>query len=176
MKFADKEFIESFLDELAKEETALELADIAFAEANARQMVASEKYSAVRDMVIKRIGTSPYGSDSVPYWQTAVSKANLRSPGRHRFTKMAMGDAVVAALKEVKEPITLDEITERLITGGSNSVVFGSINKRVVNAALMKTAGIIKTEDGKYTYINPEDLPFKEEEEDLPFKEKGVVH
>ena len=62
------------------------------------------------------------------------------------------------ALKETKNPATLEEIVGILRSGGIR--IGNNIINRAVNAALMRTTGIEKTDDGKYVYKEEEDIPF----------------
>jgi len=158
MNTQDKDLIRGLLTELVNEETALGDAKSQFAAARVRFDVASRKYAAVRDMVTAQLGHSPYMKSFK--WPVAVGRlgANL---GQYRFTHMKPGDAIIAALKEGEEPLALEQIVERLSSGGIRFPK--SMLTRMVNAALMKTAGIEKTKNGKYIYPKekPEDIPFE---------------
>jgi len=151
---------EGLLAELLKEEDNLNQAQYLLREARVRFNVASRKYAAVRDMVVSELGGSPYRKDFK--WPTKLVASALQSElGKNRFLHMKAGDAVIAALKEVDEPLTLEEIVERLGSGGIRFP--GPVATRMINAALMKTSGIEKTEEGKYRYKaeeEPDDIPF----------------
>jgi hypothetical protein len=150
----DPAVVRGLLKELVAEEGALAEADKQLAAARARFDVASRKYAAVRDMVQSYLGTSPYTQDN----NTLFFNGGVYNPGAYRFIHMNPGDAVVAALKGAKEPMGLDEIVETLRRGRIR--IAEKILTRSVNAALMKTTGIEKTDDGKYRYVE-EDLPFE---------------
>lgn len=150
------------LSELAKEEEAVGRANVALAEARAKFDVASRKYAAVRDMVTARLTRSPYCNESIAFYRSvAVNEAKviIENPGQYRYLYMSMGDAIVDVLQDTEEPLGLGDIVKRLRDGG-----YEISDVRQVNAALMKTSGITKTEDGKYeleeTEEEPEDLPF----------------
>ncbi|MCJ7653800.1 MAG: hypothetical protein MUO97_00600, partial [Dehalococcoidia bacterium] len=85
--------------------------------------------------------------------------------GSYRFIHMTIGNAVVNALREAKDPMTLDEIVKILWGGGVRKSE--TTLTRAVNAALMRTRGIQKTKDGKKFY--PREIKTEAEEEDLPF-------
>lgn len=157
MDVKDNVLAQTLLAELANEEANFWQAEEQFKEVRAKFQVASRKYAAVRDMVTDQLGHSPYKVERTD-WPLAGRKLGNKL-GKHRFTHMKPGDAVIALLKETEEPLTLDEIVERLSDGGFRAA---RIFRREINAALMKTAGVEKTEDGKYKYK-------EEEEEDIPF-------
>jgi hypothetical protein len=126
--------------------------------------IASRKYAAMRDMVTKYLGHSPYEPQANLDGLSPMAKGNdeIDLYGGFRFIYMPIGKAVVSALKESGEPLSLEEIVKWLQTGGvereDNSLI------RAVNAALIKTKGIEKTKGGKYSYkqgdIDPDDIPF----------------
>lgn len=154
--------IEGLLVELAKEEALVTGAYQELTDARTKYNVSTRKYAAVRDMVTELLGFSPYPKDSVE-WPAKALQLRPKPFGKWRFIHMKPGDAAVAALKEVEEPITLDEIVERLLGGGMRL-----LTPRSINAALMRTSGIEKTEDGKYSYKEPEEVE-EIKAEDLPF-------
>jgi hypothetical protein len=143
------------LEELLKEDQALVEAAGELEQARTRYQVASRKYAAVRDVVSAHLGRDPYALSlfSLGFYQDFPSK------GRYRFLHMSPGDATVAALKESEEPMTLEEIIEKLASGGLRAPGMA----RMMNAALMRTTGVQKTEDGRYRYeaADPDDLPFE---------------
>lgn len=149
---------QGLIDELAKEEISLIEIHSEYARVRVKYNVASRKYAAVRDLVAGHLGHSPY-IESVQWPPKSLIEISNRGKtlGQFRFIHMKAGDAVVAALKEVEEPRTLDEIMVILSNGG-----FGLTITRMVNAALMRTSGIEKTDDGKYLYkkTEPDDIPF----------------
>lgn len=145
---------DGLLRELAKEEAALFVAELEFGEAEAKFEVASRKYAAVRDMVTKHLGYSPYIKPKEEWPHSAVEQMGGFPLGDNRFIHMKTGDAVVAMLKETREPVTLEEIVKGLRRGGIRRAE--TILTRKVNAALMRTSGIEKTDDGKYWYQEPE--------------------
>lgn len=160
MTMRDESFSDGLLSEVAKEEVALAEADAQLKEARARFNVASRKYAAVRDMVTRELDQSPYVKESRLALVGAKVGLSPLTLGRYRFIHMRVGDGVVQALKEIQEPATLEQIVDRL-NGGRLATTDIT---RAVNAALMRTSGVEKTEDGKYTYkaeeLEPEDLPF----------------
>jgi hypothetical protein len=149
---------EGLLDEMVKEESALKEVDEIFIQAEAKLDVAKRKYAAVRDMVTNYIGESPYRNGKL-HWRVPVGEGfTYRDFWEYRFILMSVGEAVLSALAEVDEPLNLTEITTRLRSGG---VSYDEMPVRAINAALMKTKRIVKTEDGKYQLEpEPEDLPF----------------
>ena len=154
MTVADDAVIKGLLGEMANEEKALAAADGGLQAAKARFDVASRKYAAVRDMVASYLGRSPYQKEYGPVF----AKHALYEPGRYRFIHMKPGDAVVAVLKEAEQPMSLEEIVEQLL--GGHIRISENILTRSVNAALMRTSGVQKTEGGKYRYEDDE-LPFE---------------
>jgi hypothetical protein len=147
------DIVKGLMAELAHEDQVLVEAGDALQQAEVRFEVASQKYAAVRDVVATYLGRPPCNSDAVHYG------VFFRSNDRYRFIHMTPGDAIVAALRDSDEPMALHEIANALMGGGLRVPDM----MRAVNAALMKTGGIEKTEDGKYRYVEPED-------EELPFK------
>jgi hypothetical protein len=171
-KQQDKKIVEGLWEELKHEEDAVWKADQALKEAQAKFDVASRKYAAVRDMVIRHLGQSPYSQDDDDGLTIEIVEgAKEGEPaidfyGMYRFIHMPIGTAIVIALKEAKEPMTLDGIVRILRGGGIRKSEH--ILTRAVNAALMRTKGIQKTEDGEYYYSAKEVEP-EGEPEDLPF-------
>jgi hypothetical protein len=135
---------QALLDELGVEDKAMVETNDALRIAQVRWQIASRRYVAVRDLVIERLGASPY-IDPMRW------RVNFASQGRFRFYLMAPGDAVTAALTERQEPTTLQELMETLTSGGN------MLPLRSINAALMQTKGIEKTADDKYLYVQPEE-------------------
>ena len=150
MSDQENAIIQGLLVELLHEEDLLSDAASALKEAQIRFEVASQKYAAVRDVVARHLGRNPRKE-----W---VSQQVRELSGRFRFIHMIPGNAVVAALAEAQEPMSLEQIVELLRAG-----TFRGASPRVVNAALMGTSRVEKTEDGKYRYIQPEveELPFE---------------
>ncbi len=146
----DFSIIRGLMVELAHEDLALMQAANALRRARTQFEVTSQKYAAVRDVVARHLGHSPYrrGAQS----QYAV---DFSSGGRYRFIHMAAGDAVIDVLRESEEPLTLEQIVVTLRDGG-----FRQPDPRVVNAALMRTSGVERTDDGGYRYVE-EELPFQ---------------
>ncbi len=123
--------------------------------------IASRKYAAMRDMLTKYLGHSPYVPDANFDGLEPVSDRE-DFYGGFRFIYMPVGKAVITALKEADTPLSLEEIVKWLQTGGVEREESSLI--RAVNAALIKTKGIQKSKDGKYSYIpsdvEPDDVPF----------------
>jgi hypothetical protein len=104
--------------------------------------MAARKYAAVRSMVTDFLGYSPYVDGAVWPSETArILPAERR--GGYRFLQMKPREAILAALEETPEA-TLEELAELLKTGGLE------LGLRVINAALMRTAGVVKTGLGTY--------------------------
>ena len=149
--------IDGLLVELAREERAALSAIQAVSDARVRYDVAVRKFAAVREAVAAAIGRSPYAPDVA--WPVEAGEA-VREPerGRLRFILMPTGDAVVAALHEANQPLSLEQIIAHLRGGGL------TLAPRAVNAALINTPGLTKQPDGRYEY-----KPKKAGDDDLPF-------
>lgn len=150
---------EGLLKELAQEEESLREANNELNRARAQFQVASRKYAAVRNMVTEYLGRNPYSLDAKRVLNPRPG-FGTRLQGTFRFIHMRPGDAIIEVLKEAKDPLTLDEIVEVLSGGGIG--ITPNLLTRTVNAALMRTTGVQKTEEGKYFY-KPDDV------DDLPF-------
>lgn len=112
--------------------------------------VSSSRYAAMRDALRQRLGVSPYSKNVL--WPTIFDDARgefgrWAGYARHRFVEMKVGDAVVEVLQESDVPLALDEISIILTGGGLRFK-----DTRAVNAALMRTTGVKKSDDGTYTY------------------------
>ena len=154
MSSPDYPVVYGLMQALVSEDAALVEADTKLYNAQISFEVASQKYAAVRDVTAKHLGRNPHSKEvETEYY------VGFKSQGRYRFIHMSVGDAVVDALRESDEPMTLDQIAEALWNGHLRPV-----NTRIVNAALMKTSGVEKTEDGRYRYVkteDPDELPFE---------------
>ena len=146
-----------YLDGLATEEVALNEAVEEFRAAKATFEMAAARYAALLAIVTRRLGRSPYVEGFK--WPEALLKEYGLYPGRggggvHRFIGMTAGEAVVALLKEGERALTKDDIREALEEGGYGAEVDGRprVPLRALNAALMKTTGVVDREDGTYTY------------------------
>ena len=140
--------VQGLLKELGQEDKALAEAEKNLREARINFEVSSRKYAAVRDVIAKTIGHNPFSDEQRRiFWTTK---------GRFRFIWMDVGDAIVDALKESDQPMTLEEIVDALTSGGLRV----ADPTRAVNAALMRTTGVKKSEDGKYRY-EPDEIPFE---------------
>ena len=149
----DPNVVEGLLNEMGSAESHLSIEDEKLREAQANFEVASRKYSALRDMTAKYMGQNPY------VWILQHGGTiDWEISGRYRFIQMTIGAAVVAALQEMKEPAGLAEIAKKLRSGGVRRSPESLI--RAVNAALMRTKGIVKDKDNKYSFVEEEDLPF----------------
>jgi hypothetical protein len=148
---------DALIIELAKEEAEVAEADRKLQLARMEFDLATRRYAAVRDYVTGRLGSSPYLV--TVKWPEPYTK-HTAYRGRYRFVHMEPGDAAIAALKETDTSMSLEEIVARVLNGGLR--MEGVPVSRVINAALMRTSGIEKTEDGKYTYkeLSPDDIPF----------------
>jgi hypothetical protein len=136
------------LHDLAIEEAALIAADEALRIARNDFEVAARKYAAVRDLVTDFLGYSPYHVDAV--WgaeETAIVPVVDR--GAYRFFHLKPRDAIVAALAEQEGDLSLEQLDERLKSGGLD------LGRRAINAALMRLAAVSKTEAGTYQLVEP---------------------
>lgn len=146
-------YIRGLLDELEKAELEAEEAFDAREEAHLLWNVATIKYAAVRDATTEALsGDNPYAPGSRNWPRTR------RGRGRFRFVRMNPGDAALTALREVDEPLTLQEVHTRLRKGGL------SFSVRGVNAALLQKAGIERLkpaggeeEEARYRAIEEDD-------------------
>jgi hypothetical protein len=156
---------QGLLTELFNEDKRLAEVAIEYSAARAKWEVASRRYAAVRDMVRSYVGQNPYSIAPVNFVgnDTNGRPKTFATGGRYRFMFMAVGDAIIAALTETKEPQSLDDLVARLREGGIGLSV-AALTKSA-NAALMRKGGIEKTEDGKY-FLKPEE---NGEPDDLPF-------
>jgi hypothetical protein len=143
--------LSELLTELASQEHQLMDMEKEYLQAQSRFEMASRKYATVRDMVIEHLGFSPYFSGNWVFWPAEIEESVKANKGKYRFIHMDAGEAVVAALSEVEGALTLEEIWERLRSGGFNKDY--KIDMRTVNAALINTSRIIK-KDGKYELEN----------------------
>ena len=131
-------------DALVQEEQALMEAGVELADAQLNFDIASYRFAALRDMAVARMGW-PFGG-------------HPRLSGVFRFIHMGVGEAIVAALRETTETLDLEALVAVLDSGGLGAEE-GGVSPRAVNAALMKTSGVMKTADGTYVYT-PDSLPF----------------
>jgi hypothetical protein len=160
MKEHRKAVIRGLLHELVKDADLLGKVDTELGQAEANFDVASRKYAAVRDTVTKYLGYSPYEEghrEIEPVILNGNQVVLVQQYGRYRFIHMTIGNAVIAALKEVPVPLALEEIVQRLLEGGirrSESTLV-----RAVNAALMRTKGVQRNKDGKYVYVKDTEIP-----------------
>jgi hypothetical protein len=134
------------LHELALEERALIEADEALRIAQNDFEVAARKYTAVRDLVTDFLGYSPYHEDAV--WGADEARiVPAEDRGAYRFLHLKPRDAIVAALDEQANGLTLDGLEERLKSGGLD------LGKRAINAALMRLAAVKRTARGTYHLV-----------------------
>ena len=163
-----KAVIRGLEQELNMEEDLLSKADAKLKEAQTTFDVASRKYAAVRDTLTKYLGYSSYekghGEVGEPVFENN-EVVDVKFYGGYRFIHMTIGNAVIAALREADEPLTLEDIVQRLRKG--NIGKSESTLTRAVNAALMRTRGLQRNKDGKYFY--PKKVEPWVEGEDLPF-------
>ena len=161
MTQASGALMQGLLDELVSEELNLGAVAHDLALTRNKWEVAGRKYAAVRDMVITQLGKSPYVLEGTE-WPRGHGFDHPYVRGAFRFLHMNVGDAVVLALQESEQPLTLDQLVEKLKDGRGYPV------PRAVNAALMQKAGVKKDEEaGTYTYVpvateakSADDLPF----------------
>lgn len=139
--------------------------------------VASLKYAALRDILEGRWGQSAYRVNKIGLWPDGTDIiANL---GRWRFIHKRLGQAVIEVLQDFdmimdiggdipedspERGMELSAISQDLTNGGAQPTnPSQGLSLRAVNAALMNTNRIQKTEDGKYRLA-----PVLESEDDLP--------
>ena len=158
---------EIYLSELIHEEKALEEMANNLRVATAKFRVASEKYAAVRDMVNTTLIQSPYARDFEwpPNLLDRIGPGDGK--GKFRFIHMAYGEAITTVLGEKGAPLTTPRIIATLLNGGFGMGNDGEpvVQARSLNAALMKTSGIVKHDDDTYSYEaesvgDAEDLPW----------------
>jgi len=105
--------------------------------------MAARKYAAVRSLANDVLGYSPYHEDAV--W--GPDEERILPPerrGRYRFLQMRPREAILSALSEQDAELSLQQLDERLQSGGL------SLGSRAINAALMRLSGIEKTARGTY--------------------------
>lgn len=146
---------ELFLELLVNEERALQRIDEKFQMVQAEFFIAARKYAAARDTVISYFADDPYfrGFKHRKQLDSIAIDAGIEL-GHFRFLNMSMGDAVLYALNQAHEPLTLAEIITILSNGGHRGA-----NARNVNAALINQKGVEKVEDGSYTYAEADEPP-----------------
>ena len=144
-----------FRDALDREEAGLAEAHGALAKAQIEFDVASRKYAALRDLFAEKFVEPPYSVGSM-----TLSSTRGGSRGRYRFIHMVASDAIIAALMESEEPLSLGALYRLLETGGW-ALETGGPSLRSINAALMKTTGVTKTDDDRYVLANTS-VPAKE--------------
>jgi hypothetical protein len=131
--------IRAIADELVKEDQALTDANEIMRLAQIRWQIALRKYVAIRELATSRFRESPYLNPS----KWGIS--SFPSEGRFRFHDMSAGDALLTALKEAQRPLELEELQEVINKGGLY------LPPRNLNAALLQTKGVAKTDQG-YVY------------------------
>ena len=152
--------LHEYLAELAKEEGALVVANAELDRALVRFRVLSHKFAALRDVIARQIGVNPYSRSvqwpdkGLPTPEEPHMIVGIR--GKFRYIHMKPGDAAVELLMEADKPLLLQEIIEGLQAGGMKDA-----SPRAINAALINTGGVAKTEEGLYTFAEPsvEDMP-----------------
>lgn len=137
------------VEALQREDEAITNAGDALENARRAFEIASVKYAAVRDLIRERFHDDPYDIGGIPF----------TSGGRYRFLRMATGDAIVTVLKAADKPLTLEEIMPALRAGSLRKT------PRAVNAALMRTRGVLVSKDGGTYIFDPENDPDDEEPE-----------
>lgn len=153
----EERITDKFLTELADEEANLVNADNALRDAITNFKIASQKYSAIRDMVTTHLGNSPY--DGSVLWPANLELPDELDRGKFRFMHMKTGPAVDEVLAEANNPMNKHEINHNLFKGGhakgrglSTSDV-NSMDSRAVNAAVMtlvRTDKVEKVDGEKY--------------------------
>ena len=118
-----------------------------FHDAETALQMALHKYTAARDTATALLGHSPYAD---------LDKADYLNRCGFRFINMRTGDAILQILREVPGPLTLEELTDDLYGGRANYPE--GVSLRSVNAALMRTKGVIRLDDGRYTATKEEEF------------------
>lgn len=168
-----KSLIRKYLEELAVDESAITEAAEAYEAAKSAIDVRLRRYIALRDYVTEKLGQSPY-SEGVEWpepYEAYDAYGERIERGRFRFSGMSVGDAILEVLEEeaIASPddpwLPLQSIIERLSLGGLGFPE--PVQGRAVNAALLKTSGITRSQDrsGATVYAALHEL---EVEEDLP--------
>ena len=142
---------ETILTELRREELALNEADADVDKALANFRIAESRYIAIRDLARHRFGGTPYDMRFVGHWGSDIDGFFTDEDptfGRYRFRGMKMGDAIIDHLFAAGAR-DLGEISVSLKDGGMVNA-----DRRAVHAALLNTPGIVKQDDGKYSYRN----------------------
>lgn len=147
----DNEVATSILQGLRLEEENLVKALSRLNKVRAEYDLASSRYVAVRDLVKRRLGKSPYVSD-------LPGKLGILLPtdGHYRYLGMNPGEAAVEVMQEADGPLTLEEITDHLQANGLRGVGLS----RSVNAAIMNRSGVKRDSEGRYFY-KEDDIPFE---------------
>ncbi len=148
----DRQVESSLLQALKVEEENLLQAIGRLRQAQTEHELATSRYTAVRDLVTRRIGKSPYISNVAALHGIALTG------GQYRFLGMNTSEAAVQVLKESERHLSLEEVIDKLRSGGLRVIGL----PRSVNAALMNKSGV-KT-DGEGNYF------FEEDEGDIPFE------
>jgi len=145
---ADERFRETLLVTFLAEEEHLWKAQADFDNARYALEVARRKYAAVRDMVTKELGESPY---EFPQAREFLDQRGREFPtrGSFRFYGMTPGDAAIDVLSHAHHPLTFQELIGRLRAGGIETEE--SSLGRAINAALLRRGGIGKMADGRYS-------------------------
>ncbi len=160
-----------YLKSLAEDESSLEEAAEVYETAKAGLEVGLRRYTALRDFVTEKLGKSPYARDCTEVWHPTGydpdGEPYWAIRGQFRFTGMPVGEAVLQILLESGERndpwLTLPKIIEELSVGGLGFPE--PVQARAVNAALMRTSGIERSEATTgatiYRYVEEVDLPFE---------------
>lgn len=140
---------EIYIGALADREKSLQTAHADVIAARARYIVAVRSYAATRDLFKDIFGESLYG-DACDY--RPLMERQVPDSGRFRFVAMDPGEAVKEILADAQHPMSLSEIALGLRRGGFglDEDAGAIVSRRGVNAALMRTAGITKTDDDLY--------------------------
>ena len=191
MNVISEELVGNYLQALQADEAEIESAGEEYQTARARVDLALLRYKSLRDFLTEALGCSPYSREVT--WPDDGRDSSMR--GRYRFAGMKVGDAVVEVLKGQYDGTTtsdfagavlkalapaefggmsLEEIIKALSAGG-----FGfpdPVSARVVNASLMRTAGVTRhvTDGGQTRYTlapdGDESDSAQSEIDDLPFE------
>ncbi|MCH8206397.1 MAG: hypothetical protein IH956_05275 [Chloroflexi bacterium] len=157
--------VRAILADLRHEEKRLADAERAVQEAAAHYRIAESHYVAIRDFARQSFGRTPYSTHFIEQW--GPDGANLLiggddpSFGKYRFRGMKVGDAIVEYLTVSGGDRDIDQIIAALSEGGMRNA-----SRRPINAALMNTTGIVRTEGPDYAHYSYEE---PETAEDSPW-------
>lgn len=156
MPLKDEISIKEAFGALDAEAQRLAEADENLKSAQTRFDLAVRKFVSVREMAEEYAGEWPY-LEGTPYWPNSFPAGE-----RFRFARMPIGDAILAALKELKgQPRTPREIMIHLRKGGG--FIPGGLDLRSITASITRLNRVEEVDGDKYRLKedDPDDLPFE---------------